>query len=63
MEKQDSPDRFRRIDGEAGRAEFAELLLQIEREPIPERLLGLARRLQAALRERRGAAAGYPRGG
>lgn len=33
--------------------EFERLLLEIEKEPVPERLLELALKLQAALMERR----------
>lgn len=39
--------------GETAPGEFDHLLRQIEKEPVPERLLALALELQAALVERR----------
>lgn len=39
--------------GETARGEFDHLLRQIEKEPVPERLLALALKLQAALVARR----------
>lgn len=66
MHEQDSPapldaaatEAATEAAGEAKRGEFDHLLRQIEKEPVPERLLELALKLQAALIERREAACG-----
>lgn len=53
MHDQDRPDNHdsRMPDGASG--EFDDLLREIEKEPVPERLLELAQKLRAALLERR----------
>lgn len=56
MHEQDCPGEREVAAAEAVRGEFDHLLRQIEKEPVPERLLELALKLQAALVERREAA-------
>jgi len=53
MQKQDGPDKLHRISRDLAPGEFGDLLREIEREAVPERLLELARQLQAALVESR----------
>ena len=53
MQKQDSPGKLHRVSLNTARGEFDDLLREIEKEAVPERLLDLARRLQAALVESR----------
>lgn len=53
MQKQDSPGKLHRISLDTAPGEFDELLREIEKEAVPERLLDLARQLQAALVESR----------
>lgn len=54
MQKQDSLGTLHRVSPDPTPGEFDDLLKQIEKEAVPERLLDLARQLQAALVERRG---------
>lgn len=54
MHKYGSPGKLRRVRPDPAPGEFDDLLRAIEKEAIPERLLDLARQLQAALVERRG---------
>ncbi|HRP77857.1 MAG TPA: hypothetical protein PL183_02015 [Aquamicrobium sp.] len=58
MHEQDCPDKRAAAAAETApetaRGEFDQLLREIEKEPVPERLLELALKLQAALVERRG---------
>lgn len=58
MHQQDCPRERGDDAAETAAGEFDELLRRIEAEPLPERLLELALKLQAALVERRG---GKPR--
>ncbi|WP_173932722.1 hypothetical protein [Chelativorans sp. Marseille-P2723] len=52
MQQQNKRDRGRQADALPPRISI--LLEEIEKEPVPERLLALARELQEALVERRG---------
>lgn len=53
MQKQGIATSFGHPDPDPTQAEFAELLGEIEKEPVPERLLELALKLQVALVENR----------
>lgn len=54
MQKQDSLGKRHRVSPDPVPGEFDDLLREIEKEAVPERLLELARQLQAALVESRG---------
>lgn len=49
MQKQCSEGDLPRVDVDPAPREFNDLLREIEKEPVPERLLVLARQLQAVL--------------
>lgn len=49
MQKQCSQGDISRVDVDPAPGEFKDLLREIEKEPVPERLLELARQLQAVL--------------
>ena len=53
MQKQCSQGNLPRVEADHVPGEFDDLLRQIEKEPVPERLLELALKLQAALVEQR----------
>lgn len=53
MQKQTSSGTSPRAEPDPGTGEFDELLSEIEKEPVPARLLDLAQKLHAALVERR----------
>lgn len=53
MQKHGSPGRNHRVKLDPAPGEFADLLHEIEKEAVPERLLELAQKLQAALVESR----------
>lgn len=53
MQEQCSKGDRPRVDAEPAPGEFSDLLRAIEKEPVPERLLELARQLQTALVARR----------
>ena len=53
MQKQCSQGNLPRVEADPVPGEFDDLLRQIEKEPVPERLLELALKLQAALVEQR----------
>lgn len=54
MHRYGSPGKLRPVRPDPAPGEFDDLLRAIEKEAVPERLLDLALRLQAALVERRG---------
>jgi len=58
MQNECSQDNPPRAEAEPAPGEFDDLLRQIEKEPVPERLLALARQLQVALAHRRRLVAG-----
>jgi len=58
MQDECSQDECPRAGTEPAPGEFDALLRQIEQEPVPERLLDLARQLQAVLARRRRPGAG-----